>query len=195
MHMQSPFLDRLAAAHAGQNSRHSDAHTQDEAQPPAIGTSYPGPDLATGSASEPNQATDAYSKPNQATGAAPKPNQATQSSAEKAQGGHQVSAGAVSDEEEGKPDYQYGAPDPMAGDQTLASNLAFQQELQQRSSQRDARAEALRKDGGGAQPVAEGGLPGGQEGAQRGPRYHSAYHHHCVVSPSAWCRGTGCCMY
>lgn len=185
--MQSPFLDRLAAAdgsqtshsnkapqqaqRAGQDSRHSDAHTQDAAQT-AVRSSYPGPDLATGAASEPNQATNNLLMPNQATGAASKPNQATQPSAEEAQGGYQVSAEPVSDEEEGNANYQYDAPDPTAGGQTLASNLAFQQGLQQRSSQRDARAEAVRRDGGMAQQVAEGGVPRGQEGGQRGQRYH-----------------------
>ena len=195
--MQSPFLDRLAAAnghgtshsntapqqaqHAGQDSRHSDAHTQDAAQP-AIRNSYPGPDLAPGAASELNQATDNLFTPNQEADAYFKPNKASQSRAQ--QGADQVSAGAASNEEEGDANYQYETQDPMAGGQTLASNLAFQQELRQRSSQRHGRAEALRRDGGGAQQGAEGGVPGGQEGGQRGQRYDAVAITGTVVPPA-----------
>ena len=166
MHMtgvDSPFLDRLAAAdgaqtpqggstapqhaqHAGQHSRHSDTHTQDSAQP-ATWSFSPAPDQATGVHSEPNQATD--------------------SSTQEAEGRDQLLIGAFSHEEDSV-NQQYDVADPVAGGQTLASNLAFQQELQQRSSERHARARPVGRDRSDDQHVGE---RGGQEGGHRGLRY------------------------
>ena len=177
--VESPFLDRLAVAdgawtpqefeatnhaqHAGQDSRHSDAHMR-EASQPAAGSASAGPDQATAVASKPDQATRSDLKPNQATGADFKPNQA---SAQEAQS-DELLAGGLNNEEEGLANHQHSAADPMAGGQTLASNLAFQQELQQRSSERHARAGFT----GRGQQMAEGGVPQGQEGGQRNQRYH-----------------------
>lgn len=163
MHMtgvDSPFLDRLAAAdgaqtpqggstapqHAGQHSRHSDTHSQDSAQP-ATWSFSPAPDQATGVHSEANQATD--------------------SSTQEAAGRDELLTGAFSHEEDSV-NQQYDVADPVAGDQTLASNLAFQQELQQRSSERHARAGPVGRDRSDDQHVGE---RGGQEGGHRGLRY------------------------
>lgn len=174
--VESPFLDRLAvtdgvwtpqeiqavhAHHAGQHSRHSDAQTQ-EASQLAAGSACPGPD----------QATDVALEPNQATGSDFKPDQATEVSAQEAQGNH-LSAGDCNSEEEGHANHHNSAADPMAEGQTLASNLAFQQELQQRSSERHARAGASSRDTSNSQQMAEGGVPRGQEGGQRNQRYHT----------------------
>ena len=171
-----PFHGRLAASdgaqtelsipenqlfsHAGQHSAHFNTHTQDAAQLTAENTS-PGPDQAPGEGPVPYQATNAHLKLNQAT----------QSCAQEAQGSNQLPAGAFNNEgAEGYAKYQHDAADPMAAGQTLTSNLAFQQELQQRSSERDARAGALTRDRSDGRQQAEGGVPYGQDGGQRNHR-------------------------
>ena len=127
----SPFLERLAAAdgassaetsqhaqHASHSSTALDAQTQQSSQSAA----GPASDQATGLQSQPNQARHA---------------------AEKAQEEDQQLTAALAEEEAGAGNQPAGAADPMAAGQALAGILAFQHELQQRSSERQARAGAL----------------------------------------------------
>lgn len=146
--VSSPFLDRLATAGGPSSGNASQCAQQPSHFSMASDTHTQG---SSQSAAEP-----ASAAPNKATDAQFEPNQARGHAAEEAQ----------EERQHGQPS---NAANPMAAGQALASNLAFQHELQQRSSERQARAGALLGNAEAGETAGRGDQ-GGQGAHQRGLR-------------------------
>lgn len=182
------------AQHAQHQRTSPQAQMPEELSQPVAGSHITGPKQAT------NLATDVHAEPDQASGGRSAANQATTLTAESAEGTAKLPTGAFSDEEEEgacakQQEWQSDAAAPLSGGhpwsaggsmsrrhslsggQTPASNLAFQHELQQRSGERQARAEASGHDRIDAQTADSRGVQGGQQGGQRGLRYHAKLCH------------------
>lgn len=174
--VDSLFLDRLAAVdgahtpHASseppqhaQRAQHAQRHRRPSDAQPSEGLTEP----AVGRAS---------AGPNQANNDRTEPNQAMEFTADEGGGDTQMPTNIFSNQEgQGvsvNQQQQENAADPMSERPTLASNLTFWHELQQRSGERQARA-ASELDGSGGQGAAQRGLQGGQQCGHTRLRYHT----------------------